>query len=100
MAERKRIFAVFRQIEGANGTTILVPLKTFAREEDAVEACKAMRDVFNELADGVIHVKGRPVTKMTNLFANLGISKVGFHYYTSEVYEELIHEVRTPLIIQ
>jgi hypothetical protein len=98
VSEKQTVYTVYRQLNGANGTNVYVPLKTFSKESDAHDACKAMRDMFNTLSEGLIVVDKKPVTTVKNFFANLGVSTVGFHYIATEVNDSLVIAPR-PMIV-
>jgi hypothetical protein len=95
----KQVFMVCRQLIGANGTSLYVPLKAYAQESDAKAACKTMTSIFGKLAEGTIVVDGKPVTRVSNFFHELGVKEVSFNYVKSDVSESALVAVRPQIVL-
>jgi nitrogen regulatory protein PII-like uncharacterized protein len=93
------VCTIYRHLSGKNGTAIMVPMKVFSKEEDAKSACSALTDLFRAMSQGVIVVDGKPVTKVENFIAEIGVSKVEFSYFRGEVNDSLLVEPRPSIII-
>jgi hypothetical protein len=99
-----KTYTLFRQIIAVNGTRTSVPLKVFAKKEDAEKAVDEVRQEYDLLfgpeSNTQMLLKGKPTPlRLPDFLMELGVSGVQHSITEHEVHESLVITPRSGIIV-